>query len=226
MSLDLPTLAQKTGIYCIRNLFDGKEYVGSAARGFKRRWKAHIRQLRANCHVNWLLQAAWNTCGESAFAFEVLEECAPEQCIAKEQERIDAMDPEYNLCREAGSTMGRKCTETCREKHRIAMLGNKHALGSRGLVGYIHTPEARANMREAHIGYRHSPQAISHMLGNRNHLGHTGSVKSREKMRLAQLGNKNGVGNLGRQHTQEARIKISEALKLRWKNHRLLLQPI
>ena len=200
MAIDLPISARKTGVYCIRNLFDGKEYVGSAARGFKRRWDAHIRQLRAGRHPNWLLQAAWNACGEAAFSFEVLEECPPEQCITQEQERIDAMDPEYNICREAGSTLGRKCTLAVRAEMSARRKGLPHSKEwraniSAALKGRTITPEWRNKLSIAQTGRRHSPA-------------------TREKMSCS--------------HTfisPESRARISASQKRRWKNYRLASQP-
>jgi group I intron endonuclease len=62
-----------SGVYTIRNLFDGKQYVGSAARSLKRRWKSHRQQLRSKSHHNYKLLTAWCRCGETAFEFDVIE---------------------------------------------------------------------------------------------------------------------------------------------------------
>ncbi len=64
--------ANKSGIYQIRNLVDGKVYIGSC-KTFKVRAKQHETQL-TNCnHFNRHLQSAWNKHGGDVFLFKVLE---------------------------------------------------------------------------------------------------------------------------------------------------------
>ena len=49
--------------------------------------------------------------GYSNFKLEILEYCAPEECIEREQYYIDTLKPEYNILNVAGSTLGYKHTE-------------------------------------------------------------------------------------------------------------------
>lgn len=106
------------GVYSITNKLNGKKYVGSSASkgGFKERWKTHKTALRRNKHANKHLQRSWNKNGEKSFKFEILEKCKKELCIQKEQFYIDNLNPEYNICRVAGNTLGRKHSKTTREK--------------------------------------------------------------------------------------------------------------
>ena len=45
------------------------------------------------------------------FRLDILEYCAPEECIEREQFYIDALKPEYNILIRAGSSLGFKHSE-------------------------------------------------------------------------------------------------------------------
>jgi group I intron endonuclease len=61
----------KSGIYQIRNILDGKIYVGSA-KNLKTRWTTHLWALRSKKHFNIHLQRAFDKYGENSFIFEIL----------------------------------------------------------------------------------------------------------------------------------------------------------
>src|SRR3546814_7356137 len=61
-----------SGIYQIRNLRNGKLYIGSA-RDLKQRRATHFKLLGENRHHCRHLQAAWNKYGAEAFVFELVE---------------------------------------------------------------------------------------------------------------------------------------------------------
>lgn len=52
-----------SGVYQIYNTVNGKRYIGSSIH-IEQRFKEHLRNLRANKHVNAHLQSAWNKYGE------------------------------------------------------------------------------------------------------------------------------------------------------------------
>jgi len=88
----------KSGIYKIRNLVNGKIYVGSAV-DFDKRKREHFNLLKNNKHVNKHLQSSWNLNGEDSFLFEIIEEVHDkENLIEREQCYIDILKPSYN-CR-------------------------------------------------------------------------------------------------------------------------------
>lgn len=146
----------RTGIYQIRNLINGKRYIGSVAerRGWKHRWEKHRRTLREDIHHSHHLQHAWNKHDESSFVFEILEECLPEQCIEREQHYLDIVlfassnDSRfdklgYNICRIAG-------------------IGNR--------LGVKHTKESKLKMSIARKGRPLSKQHRKNLSGNKNHF--------------------------------------------------------
>ena len=69
---------QPMGVYQIRNMVNGKIYVGSSLnlRGIINR---HTFQLKAGLHVNKPLQRDFLEVGEANFAFEILDILQPKE---------------------------------------------------------------------------------------------------------------------------------------------------
>ena len=98
------------GVYRIRNIRNGKSYVGSTTTTFRKRWDAHIKDLNAGKHCNYLLQKDWTLYGENSFVFEILE-------VAKKPHNIFVLEQiwmnknrkatSYNIMRIAGGVPGR-----------------------------------------------------------------------------------------------------------------------
>ena len=193
-----------TGVYCIRNLITGEFYIGSAAGSFDRRWNEHRHSLRTGRHHNFRLQAAWRFYGESSFRFAVVEECSPERCIEREQWLIDVFMPEYNVCRVAGSVLGRTVSPATRAKISATLHG--HTVSS----------ETRAKIRERGILRMQRSGELAKLSamnkGNKYRLGHKHTPEAIAKMRAASTGNKYGLGH---HLSLEARAKIGAASYLR-----------
>ena len=100
----------ESGIYRIRNLTNNKFYIGSAVNLNKRK-NQHFHYLRNNKHHNKPLQNSYNKYGESSFIFEIMCFCYKEDLIKNEQFYIDKYKPHYNICKIAGSSLGRKPTK-------------------------------------------------------------------------------------------------------------------
>lgn len=69
-------------VYIIKNLVNGKVYIGQTRNLVEDRWQLHISQLRRNKHYNHDLQKDWNKYGKDAFSFSLLE-CVKEEVIGK-----------------------------------------------------------------------------------------------------------------------------------------------
>jgi len=109
-------VTNRTGVYMIENIVSHKCYVGSAAKMFKGRFSAHLSTLRKGVHRNKHLQNSYNKYGESVFKFKILEVCSPEDCIEREQVWLDLINPEYNIRRVAGSSLGVKFSDETKRK--------------------------------------------------------------------------------------------------------------
>ena len=96
-------------------------YIGSAAanrkwrKGFRERWKGHIKELRANIHYSKFLQRVVNKYGIEGLRFEIIEKCPSDICLEREQYWLDFYKPfgrhGYNTCKIAGSSLGYKYPE-------------------------------------------------------------------------------------------------------------------
>jgi hypothetical protein len=80
----------QSGIYQIRNLLNGKVYVGSA-KCLSTRWRFHRNSLRRKDHHSRKLQNSWNKYSAEAFIFEPLLLCSVDDLLFYEQRAIDCL---------------------------------------------------------------------------------------------------------------------------------------
>lgn len=108
-----------SGIYSFTNLINGKQYIGSAHSLFIRA-KQHFYYLSVGRHANIHLQRSYDKNGKFAFEFKILAICSRKDLLFYEQRFIDALKPQYNICKVAGSAAGRK--KTPEQRARIAEI--------------------------------------------------------------------------------------------------------
>lgn len=184
-------LYRRSGVYQIRNLVDGKRYVGSASKSIKERWGNHIKTLRKGTHHSKYLQRAWRKHGEAAFVFEVLIFCDPQNCIMYEQLCIDRFQVVnrslgYNISPTAGNNRGLKMSP-----ERIAKMVAIHR-------GRKASPETRALMSAGRKGLKRSPEAVA-----KTAAAHTGMKRRKETC------DKIGASHRGRKWTPEQKARHS-----------------
>lgn len=61
------------GVYCIRNIVNGRVYIGKST-NLRERARRHRRQLLSGLHTNSELQSDFDRHGENSFCFEILFE--------------------------------------------------------------------------------------------------------------------------------------------------------
>lgn len=153
----------KNVIYKIRNVVNGKFYVGSTVDS-RVRFQTHRRNLKKGKHQSPHMQAAWNKYGEDCFKFEIIEivECS-ENLLTAEQKWLDehAGKPHcYNWATDASAPMrGKKHTEktiALVKANRTAPKGDTHYRFGKKL-----SDEVRKKISDAQRGVKKAPRVYT-----------------------------------------------------------------
>ena len=164
----------KAGVYCWRNLTNGKIYIGSSV-DLGTRFSAYysIKYLESKLKKGRsIIYSSILKYGYSNFSLEIIEYCEQSETTSREQFFLDKLNPDYNISKIAGYRFG--CTHTDDTKEKMS-LAKKNMFD-----------ETRAKMSAAKKGN-------SYAKGTR-------SDETKEKMK----GNKNGTGNKGRKRPEGA----------------------
>ena len=132
------------GVYQLRNIQNDNIYIGSSTR-MRKRWNEHKSDLRHGKHDNTRMQSDFDAYGECSFEFSVLE--CTDNLIGREQYYIDTLNPQYNMQRIAGSSLGKPCSEETKQKLSQAMKKANHPL-----YGVGHSEETKRKMSQSHKG--------------------------------------------------------------------------
>jgi group I intron endonuclease len=136
----------KSGIYRWVNIINNKSYIGSAKCLNNRLGiyyssttiKKRLEKGSSAIH-SALLKYSYNN-----FKLEILEYCEQNILISREQYYIDLLMPEYNICKIAGSTLGKVHSEATKEKIRNSIAGKNHPFYDKH-----HTYETRKKIGKA-----------------------------------------------------------------------------
>ncbi len=98
---------EKSGVYRIRNIQNGKSYIGSTVMTMRKRINHHLSMLQTNAHKNKHLQQSWNKWTGDNFVFEIVEVVDDKsKVLEREQFYINTERPEYNINQLATGTSG------------------------------------------------------------------------------------------------------------------------
>ena len=214
-------------VYQIRNVENGKVYIGSS-KNFEQRKGQHLQRLRLGGHHSPALQNAWNVHGEATFVFEVLEPCTEEALCQVEQRWIDCTDSYragYNGRPIAESNRGQVISAVTRDKISVALKGRPKPEGFGGVIAdrnrqRVLSDETKAKISTAHKGKKLSEEHRAKVVKNLDFSGHSHSEESKQLIREArakQVITKEHVqkvadANRGKVRTEEQRKHISDAL--------------
>lgn len=181
------------GVYAIRNLNNGKSYVG-ASRNLSNRKRNHFSALNRNEHVNMNLQESFNADGSEAFVFEVLEMVSEERLREVEQSYIDSGEFEFNISLNSVGGCGldnHPLRDEIVAKLSAAQTGKKRApeVGekiSKATTGLKRSTETRAKMSAAKTGKRKTAEHKRKL--SEAAKGKAKSQEIRDKIGAAKLG--------------------------------------
>lgn len=181
-------ILNEPGIYCFKNMLDGKKYVG-CSNNILRRTKEHLALLRKNRHDNSFLQDAFNKNKEENFIFYTIEVCDSELFDEKEIYYIKKLRTHfsqngYNISYGGNippSPLGKKMSEETKQKLRDINLGRKMTDADKKKIG------ERTSERCKNPEYRKR-------LSDAN-KGHTPTDETREKLSKSKIGKKRGRSN-------------------------------
>lgn len=105
----------QTGIYEIVNTVNGKRYVGSSV-DIKKRWQAHMLELRKGTHHAQHLQRSYNKYGEDKFILVIIRYCERDELLAYEQEELDS-GFDYNSSPTAGNNLGFRLSQETKDRY-------------------------------------------------------------------------------------------------------------
>ena len=214
------------GIYQLLNMQSDKCYIGSAVNVFKR-INRHFLMLRENRHPNPRLSAAYAVYGRDAFTSEVLEECAPDCLLEREQYWVDRLKPNYNVRSQVNSNLG------------LVFSSEVNAKRSTTLKATLASPEARAvkarAIREAWADPEQKAKRVAALKAawtpekraawSKRMKGVDTKVKEALKIRWAEPGahqrasetlqRLHAEGRMVRHHSEATKRKISETKRRR-----------
>lgn len=105
----ISAMPEKSGVYAIRNIDTGRQYIGSS-KNLKDRLRSHFRNLSIECHANHVLQSDFSHLGADHFEAKILVSCiSPSSLTSVEAARITSLLTSgatlYNLTADGQGTM-------------------------------------------------------------------------------------------------------------------------
>ena len=223
---------KKPVIYKIRNVTNGKFYVGSTS-NTRERFRNHRKGLRRGVHHCPHLQAAWNKYGEDCFKFEIVQDVdAAEKLWDAEAVWLNENFGKpwcYNAGRSPEAPMrgrfgkdhpsfGKKLSDEVKQNIRESTLkqwatsdprtGQKHTEETRALISSKVQQVVAEGRGGCFIPSEETRKKMSaSLMGNQNTKGHIRTEEHRRNLSIANTGNQNW---LGKKHSEESKLKMSK----------------
>lgn len=211
-------------VYSIKNVRNGKLYIGHSSQKPYERWYDHFLRLQQQCHHSAHLQGSWNKHGFEAFEFSVIEFCPHDSKIAREQFWMDLVKPVYNTVKSAKSTLGYKHTSETRKS--ISERARRDGYAQ----NFLHTEEAQRRHKEVMSSVEYSVMRSKILKGHKKKEGSrenyiaassrrkasgyklVHSPESRAKMSLSHKGKKKTPEHVAAIKAAKAKAKLARSI--------------
>lgn len=205
-------IENRSGVYQILNLVNGKRYIGSSI-CLERRLSTHLRNLRKGMHSNNYLQQAWNKYGEDSFSFKVLQICSKYDLIFREQAFLDFYDCSnsdngYNFRSIAESNFGCHHRKDTKEKISNSEKGKQISEQTKLKLSSTFFSKGHEPWNKGQVGI-YTEKQLAHL--SNSFKDRPLSDETRKKISQAVSGEKNGF--YGRQHSEQSKRCMSESKK-------------
>ena len=215
-------------IYKIVNVVTEDFYVGSAVKPKRRKWE-HWAALKKGTHHCVALQAAWNTFGEDAFEFDVIEIVENEAQLLLVEDTHLLQHAGQAHCYNTALTTQQPASSTpsVRAKIKTAMqrlyvdkqnhprFGKRHSEETKNKVSVSRTGKA-AGKEHYRYGQTVSPEVREKISatqrGKPKTAGRTVSEEGRAKIKASIEAGRSHKHWVGRTHTEEAKAKMSKRI--------------
>lgn len=211
----------KNVIYKIRNITNGKFYVGSTCDS-RERFRSHRKGLRGNRHHCKHLQASWNKYGEDFFKFEVIEQVASSDLLFAAEDIWLSEWFGHAQCYNSGRSAATPMRGIQKEEHpcygRVVTDDEKGRI-STGLKEYY------ANNISHRLGATHTVETLAKIAQNRTPpkgVDHYGYGLTRSAETKAKISEKcKGLVNpmKGKHHSEQSKANMSAAVKRGEESH-------
>lgn len=208
-----------SGIYQIRNIINGKRYIGSAI-DFRCRWRQHQNHANKGIHHSAHFQAAWNKYGAESFIFEILIACQKDEILDYEQITIDRESPEYNIAKSVSAPMlGLNHNERAKELIAASKRGKKHsperikknAEGHKGIPAWNKGKKMSAELCAVNSAV-HKGKVLSLETRKKISDSNKGQKRSQTYIKIVSERMKGNQFWLGKKHSKEWKIKTSQRM--------------
>lgn len=176
-----------SGIYGIKNIVNGKIYIGQTIQPFYKRYQLHDWKLRSNQHDNAHLQYAYNKYGENNFEFIIIESAKiwdRDELNELEIKYISLykdLNLSYNILNGGDGHLGVPLSDEAKKK-----IGNKNR---QHMLGRKHSEATKEKMRQSSPHKKMSEENKQKLKEIRTGTKHSEEVKL--KMKKSHLGSKN-----------------------------------
>ena len=177
----------KSGIYMWTNLLTGDMYIGQSI-DLSKRFRKYFTISYIKSRKELIISRALIKYGYANFSVSILEYCDRCDLTAREQHYLDKFNPQYNILKIAGSSLGFKQSEETRLKISKALKGI-YTGDKSALFGRFHTEETKKIM------------SLSKAGENNPLYGKTHNEDTKELMRQRAL---------NRKHSCETKDKMSK----------------